>query len=176
MSMLQELQNKHILVDTNILSGMFYNPDAFQGFLQQLLDLSCQLTITEYIKLEFLRIARNKTQKLQVAGFLKSNFYCLPNTQDIFDNAIAIYPLYTLCSSIQNQKQVSIVDALNVAFLNKYNNNLYFVTLDNNDYPLEIMDRISIGAIDIGKQILTWGIYKFNDSGLKKLEAIYNAK
>ena len=158
-----ELQNKHILVDTNILSNIFYNPDLFQDFLTALTDLSCALAVNDYIKIELLRIAGRKTLKDNINSFLSSSFINLPTSPDIHAITNDLYPLYNYCSSIKNAKQVSVVDAINVAFMKKYNSNLYFITLDNNDFPLEILDRIATGTIDMQKQILTWGIYRFND-------------
>jgi hypothetical protein len=35
------------------------------------------------------------------------------------------------------------------------------------------MDRVETGTIDVKKQILTWGLYKFNEVGYKALLGHY---
>lgn len=169
------LKNKHILVDTCVLSELFKNPTQFTDLLTIFEDVQCVLCVNGQIYLEFIRIARNKDEKEKVEYFLKTKFFELPDSEGkVLGIAKDLYPLYSFCGSIANKGQVSTVDAINAAFLKKFNKNLYLITLDNNDYPLEFLDRIHVGAIDIGKKILTWGIYGFNKDKHEILWVKYN--
>ena len=128
--------------------------------------------------MEFLRIAKNKIERDGILNFLKSEFFILPADPDLYMICKELYPLYNYCRFINNPKQVSVVDALNACYLKRYKNNLFFITFDNNDYPLEFLDRINVGAIDLvkEKEIVTWGIYRFNELNYMKLLNRYNNK
>ncbi|MBU1131943.1 hypothetical protein KKC32_01665 [Patescibacteria group bacterium] len=87
--------------------------------------------------------------------------------------------LYPLLNHLPlNKNQISVVDIISVAYLKKFNNNLLFLTLDNNDYPL--LDRVAVGAIDLkgdslkDKGILTWGMYQFNEAKINGLQNNFN--
>lgn len=168
-NMKEQLDNKYILVDTCVIDLIFNEPDNFKILLDRFEKLECVLCINQFIYLEFIRICKNKTEKERVENFLKKKFAELPIDPEIDKNVKTIYPLYNYCNTIKNNKQVSVVDAINVAFLKKYGKTLYFITLDHADYPLEIMQRVYVGAIDFKNRIITWGIYKFDKQGFDKL-------
>lgn len=171
---LQELAGKHLLVDTCVVSNIFSNPNEFKSFLGILDVVDCKPTINDFIFLEFIRIAKRATEKAALESFLKSDFRYLPCTPDIFDNAQKLYPLYNHCRQVRNKNQISVVDALNVAYMKKYAQSLYLLTLDHGDYPLELVVRIQSGTIEIDTDILTWAIYKFNTTGYQERLQFYS--
>lgn len=174
--MIEQLKNKYILVDTCVIKYLFYQSEhsAIVKFINNFLKLECALCINEVINIEFLRIAKNKQQKEKIEFFLNEYFFNLPVTHDTFESVKNIYPLYNFCSSVRNHNQISIVDAINICLLQKYQKNLFFITLDHSDYPIELVDRDIIGAIDLSKAIITWGIYKFSGNKFNKLLNLYN--
>lgn len=174
--MKDRLKNKHVLIDTCFLSNTFLYPEKFLFFWDFLTEINCIPCINEFIYLEFIRIARTKTENQEISRFLQDKFFNLPTDPKIYEYAKIIYPLYNFCGDIKNKKQVSVADAINVCYLKKHGNNLLLFTLDNNDYPLEILDRIDVGAIDLEKQVITWGIYQFNHFKFDKLLTFYNSK
>lgn len=155
-------QNKHVLVDTCVLSYIFKSPDIFAELLNEFAKVKCNICINVLLRLEFVRSAIGKAEKDKFDKFLNEEFLTIPVDSVIYKMADELYPLYNYCGSIRNQRQVSVVDTISASFLKKYDDGLFLLTLDNSDYPLEILDRVKVGAIDAGKQILTWGIYRFN--------------
>ena len=168
------LQNAHILVDTCVISSTFYNPQFFEDFYNFLESVNCTTCINALISLEFLRIAKDKSIKEKIEMLFKEKFFNLPIDAAILSEAKEIYPLFNFCQLVRNKNQISVVDALNVSLLKKYLKNLYFITFDHFDYPLEILDRIFVGVIDTGKEIITWGIYCFNQEKYNKLLLKFN--
>jgi hypothetical protein len=172
--MIEKIRDKYLLVDTCVISGIFYNIDEFEPFLNSLTQLNCHPCINEFVYLEFIRIASNKSKREEIEKLLGNLIYFPANEKTLYNIAKEIYPLYNFCSSIKNPKQVSIVDVLNVAYLKKYKDSLFYITFDNNDFPLELLERVETGTVDVKSQIFTWGLYKFNEVGYKKLLEIYN--
>lgn len=78
---------------------------------------------------------------------------------DVFEDSVYIANIYS--NKGINNNQISIVDVVNSAYLNKYRD-LILVTTDNGDYPLCIHDRLFIKTIDAKKEIITLGFYDFN--------------
>jgi len=171
----QKLQGKHILIDTCFLSAVFRYPrEYFEDFFEMLLnEQKCTLCINEFINLEFIRIAKNKQELEKIKDFL-ADFALLPLTKDIWTISNDIYPLYNLCKIVRNSNQISIPDVLNISFIQKYQTNLYLLTLDHGDYPSEVAKRIVTGTIDVETNIITWAIYSFNQAGFDQIKRIYN--
>lgn len=163
-----ELANKHVLFDTCVISNIFRNPLKFTTFLGFLDSLNCKPAINDLIYLEFIRIANKKEERTEIENFLGSEFRLIPCTQDVFENTKILYPLYNHCKQIRNRSQVSVVDAMNVAYLQKYSSSLYFITFDHGDYPLELVERVKTGTIDLDTDILTWAFYRFNQAGFNE--------
>jgi len=171
-SMKDLLLNKYVLIDTCFLSALQKYPSRFEDLLANLNEHSEGLCVNPLIRLEYLRIAKNAEEKSRIENSL-DKFPTLPLEGNVLEEVERIYPLYNLCQSIRNNKQVSLVDAYAVAYLNTYTPRLLFLTFDNGDFPLEILDRISTGAIDVKTQIFTWGLYQINHEKLAKLKKIY---
>lgn len=155
------LENKYILLDTCVLIFVLKNASLFKNIFDRFSDNGCRFCMNDFVRLELIRGARNRIEKDRIEN-LDSFLLCLQVVQEIYKVAEELSSLYNYCSSVTGMKQISMVDIINASFLKKYSDDLFLFTLDNNDYPLEIFDRIEVGAIDSGKQILTWGIYRFN--------------
>lgn len=148
-----------LLFDTCIIGSVYdkQNPQLI-GFLD-ILKKAYEPCINKYSYLEFIRIARNPNEKLKIESFLEKDFKIMENPQDLFANCKEIYPLYSRFNL--GKTQISIVDLINLTYLSRYED-LYFITFDHKDYPIQLLDRIKIGHIDLGADIQTWAIYKFN--------------
>jgi len=175
--MLNFLNRKYLLVDTCFVSALYRSretkEDRFEPFLQQIKAEHCTLTINDFIYLEFIRIAKSQKEKEKIENFLKKHFDIIPITNEIIESK-SVYPLYNFCN--KGKDQISVTDVLNVAFLKKYGKNLFLITFDNNDYPLKILDRPITGTIDVETQILTYGIYYFNQTKFNHILKIFNRK
>jgi len=155
---------------------MLRQPDVFSCLLREFGEIKCDTCINDLIYLEFVRSAVGKRDKDNVERFVSQYVFTLPTDQEIYEIAHTLYPLYNSCGSIRNNRQVSVVDVINASFLKKYGENLFLLTLDNSDYPLEVMDRLIVGAIDAGKQIMTWGIYRFNQERYEEMVGRFESR
>lgn len=155
----QASSKKWLLFDTCIIKSV-YNKQHPQliGFLD-LLNKTYDSYINKYCYLEFIRIAREPHEKVKIETFLERDFEILRNPKDLFANCKEIYPLYSRFNL--GKTQISIVDIINLTFLSRYED-LYLITFDHKDYPIQLLDRVEIGHIDLGTDIQTWAIYKFN--------------
>jgi len=152
-------KQKRLLFDTCIVSSIYNrrNP-AIARFLDYL-GKNYSWSINKYIYLEFIRIAKNKQDKSGIEQFFENEFSILENPQDLFLNCKETYPLYSRFNL--GKTQISIVDLINLTYLSLYED-LYFITFDHKDYPIQLLDRVEIGHIDLGSDLQTWAIYKFN--------------
>lgn len=160
-----DLNQKHILFDSCVVGELFKSSGALKELIELLENNECVLCINDFIKLEFMRIAKNEVEYDKLERFLAKYFFKLPTTPDIYEIAFRLASIYNLCHTEKNQ--ISITDCFNGVFLSKYFKNLLLITFDLYDYPIEIFNRIHVGASDIGKKVITWGIYDFD---VKKYE------
>ena len=124
--------------------------------------------INEFIKFEFLRgckIAKHIRDKHNYLEALSSML--LPVDKYILSDAIKVSIIYS--NKNIKSKHINAIDCYISAYLKRYEKNLLFVTLDNNDYPLVLHDRLGIHTIDTEKEILVLGFYKFNNEKFEKL-------
>src|SRR5438552_1412600 len=115
-----DIQNKHILIETCVISDIFSDPKSFEPLLKELESLNCKLAINDLIYLEFVRIAKNLEEKHSIEKFLITQFYNIPFSSDLLESAKKLYAFYNHCKLVKNKAQVSIVDLMNVAYLDKY--------------------------------------------------------
>ena len=160
-SPLNFLLNKHLLLDTCFLIKFYENASFFKGLFSIFEHLSCTPAIHKLIEMEFTRGSKTsqfyqaKKQHLDIFDDFR-----LPITKEIIGDSIMISMIYANKGYLNTQ--ISIVDCINAGILKKYTNNLFLITLDNQDYPLIMFDRLKIIPIDADKNIFTCGIYQFN--------------
>lgn len=169
--MIDFLKNKWLFVDTNFLIKFLEFPDFFKPLLNQLENLNAMLMIDYGVEFEFLRSSQCRTNLEKKKALLNSliSFRLQPNKQFFLD-ATELSNFYA--NKNRNLiSQISFQDCLNGSYLKKYKNNLFLATLDNNDYPLFIFDRLYVQAIDVLKDVLTFGIYRFNEEKYEQASA-----
>ena len=157
------LNNQHILLDTCFLikAKEYSDTTYFDKLFLVLEENNCIPVVNEFIKFEFLRGCQKQSHITDKTNFLDSlSGVSLPTTQDILNTAIDIANIYQN-KNIPNSK-ISIVDCYISAYLQKYNQSLILLTLNNDDFPLILHDRVEIVTIDTQKDILVLGFYKFN--------------
>lgn len=160
------LKDQHILLDTCFLIKAYqYSETAFFNELFFILESNnCVPLVNDFIRFEFLRGCKTQKHIDDKNNFLDGlSGITLPITPDILEDAVVISNIYS--NKNINPKQISIVDCYISAYLKKYSNNVVLLTLDNNDYPLLIHDRVKIQIIDTKIEILVLGFYKFNNKG-----------
>jgi predicted nucleic acid-binding protein len=164
---MERLKHKHILLDTNILINAAKCKDGFAPFFKILSHNDVQSVIDYGIKFEFLRTSnteeRREIKNRYLDLILGKNRMELFVNSEIIDSAIEIANIYSRKTKNAN-KQFSFTDCTIVAQMKKYQSSLYLATLDNNDFPIYLMDRIYTHTIDNKQEILNVGIYSFSES------------
>ena len=182
MEKLAELRNKHLLFDTNVLISVVKNTTCYNEFFNIIEELKIKSAIDCTIKFEFLRGASTKGDLEKKYSYLdillgEEDRLELFVDKETFENAIEISNLYAR-KKPSLTKQISFGDCLIAAQMKKYNNggsnNLFLATIDNNDFPLFLFDRISIHTIDTEEKIINVGIYSFNNDKYNELKRNFN--
>jgi|GEM_PF-735231 len=173
------LENKYLLLDTNMLISIAKNGDSFVDFFNDLEKYNVKSIIDYAVKFEFLRGAKTESDSKHKEEYLDillgENRAELVSTNEIFENAREISNIYARKDQ-KLTKQISFADCLIAAQMKKYNENgsgdrLFLATIDNNDFPLFVFDRIKIYTVDFGTEIINVGIYRFNK---EKYEVLKN--
>ena len=175
--MLKKIANRHLLLDTNAIVSLIKHARFYVDFFNQLEKYQIKSVIDYSVKFEFLRGSNTKLdyeiKREYLDILLGENRIELISTNEIFENAREIANIYTR-KDAKLTKQISFADCLIAAQMKKFNekspDRLFLATINNNDFPLFIFDRIHIFTIDTEKEIINMGIYRFNVSKYEKLQ------
>lgn len=165
--MKEELRNKTVLLDTNIIIEFARNPLCFKGFFDELVDKEVIPAVDDSVKCEFLRKSNTLAKLNEKKEFLNSLLGTderrteLPVSNEIFLEATGLSNLFNFLNDKNNS---AMADCLLAAQLKKYKGNLYLATMNNRDFPLKIFDRVDIYNIEIKDEIRNVGIYKFSEA------------
>ena len=162
----EKIAHKHILLDTGIFSRSFDHFDSFRPLFQLLNETNCQATYFPLIKFELLRDVFINDNRIKRQMFVEEvTRVNLPIPPNLFDRAISFANEYT-----EHQvKSASLVDCCIAAYLEKYADNLFLITLNHKDFPTFLFDRIFVLPIDTDKDVFPLGFYAFNKEKAKQL-------
>ncbi|MFB6181953.1 MAG: type II toxin-antitoxin system VapC family toxin [Candidatus Magasanikbacteria bacterium] len=163
-----EIENKHILLDTNVCSAAedYVGTDYFKDFFY-FLEKNAEILVNELVEFEFLRNSNSTDVLNYKEGILDEiSEMTLQLPKNLVPEALDIAKIYFH----QGEHGIEFVDCCLSAFLKKYENNLFLVTENHKDFPLIIHDRIGTHVIDTGKDIFTLGFYKFNSDKFEEQE------
>lgn len=164
-----QLINKAVLLDTCFIvkAQQYSNEKYFDEMFAVLKENQCRPFVNNLILFEYARGCQSPDHLKSKRDFLNKLsskiIYIPPGFLKI---AVRISNIYA--NKGINNKQISLVDCFNTAFLSVYKN-LVLVTLDINDYPLILHDRLKIVTIDTEKEILNLAFIKFNSSKYRNL-------
>lgn len=162
---MEELRNKFLLLDTNILINSSKFRDDFQPFYDEISRLKTQSVLDHTVKLEFFRGAKTKDQKNSFTSFIATlfgkDYHELKVDNQILETAVKLAMIYN-----KKNVKVELGDYLIGAQMQRFSGSqtLYLATNDHHDFPRFIFDRVYIHTIDIKRAdlIINVGIYKFN--------------
>ena len=168
MEKIKQLEHKWLLLDTCFVINAIKYADCFSELLSDFSKNNCTLAISQVVKCEYLRSAKDSVDLQNLEKHLE-DFDIIPVNPKIYDSINEIWPLYRRCNSINSNKQVSLADVYNSALLRQYGQKLSLLTMDYNDYPLELHKRSSYGVIDVGKQLINWSAYEWREDNYEKI-------
>jgi len=173
---MNQIKNKHLILDTNLLISIAKNTDVFLDFTKKIERLNVKSVIDQSIKFEFLRGCSTKTdiqtKEKWLDYLLGSNRMELPVDKNIFEKARLISNIYCR-KNPKYLKQISFGDCLIAAQMLKYNStrdSLYIATIDNNDFPTFIFNRVGIITLYDDNNIFNIGIYGINQKSFADKE------
>lgn len=171
-NMKTDLQNKYILLDTNIIIYSAKYKIEFQSFFDSLKRYHIQTGIDSAIQLEYLRSA-DTAQNLQkkysfLKGLLGDDPMVLPINEEIFIDARRISNMYFYLK-LKSKQKISTVDCLLAAQLKKYKDTLLLATLNHSDFPTQLFDREAIFTVELPDSVLPVGIYSFSEQKYNNL-------
>ena len=155
-----KLCNAYLFFDTNVFIGSFSYPDLFGELFQSL--INCEFLTIPSVAFEFTRGSQTVDDYNDRVEYLKNLAIVYPIERHIDDT------FKVLINVIQKIKgTASYTDFLFFSCLYKFTKS-YLITADHNDCPLEILDQEFVITIDTGKDIKTYGIYKFSQDKFNK--------
>jgi predicted nucleic acid-binding protein len=156
------LENRHVLLDTNVLINYSKAKGGLTPFFELLGEHKCPVAINDAVYFEFIRVAKTKTELGQLQQIVKQ-FLVLPTSKANIESATEIS---MLCSAKENNHatRTSFVDNLLGAQLKKYGDKIILATSDFEDFPLHMYERMHVKAYDLGKNVITIGFIGFDQA------------
>lgn len=166
---LQQLENRWVLFDADIIIKAYkYSKEAeFVSFLHLLKNFGITAVSSLHVFYEVVASSSSFQESQAQKDFFNDIMETtLPYDISIMNSAINISNIYH--NKKVNGCNASMSDCILSAYLRKYGNNLTLITANLKDFPLIIHDRLGIHTIDVGSQVITAGIIKFNEEKYKK--------
>lgn len=168
------INDKYLLLDTNIVIDSLKYPEAFQPMYLDLDKRKVQAVLDHTVKFEFTRGATNLSLIKMYEEFLSRRYGSskleLVINDFIYSTAITIAIIHgrNACS------RIGFADCLIAAQMHKFEKNLFLATQDHQDFPGFLFKRVGVYTIDIQDKdpkkdaIKTVGIYQFNIDSYKE--------
>lgn len=168
---LVQIQDKFILLDTNVIIDSTKFPEEFGSFYKLLSDRSVTPILDHTTRLEFVRSAKTKSDKQNYENFLNLIFSNdrieMPPSLKLFGIAENI----SLIVSRMENNSIELGDSLISAQLaNGKSQNLFLATENHQDFPSCLFERLHLEIVYLPNgKIKTVGIYKFLKENYEKL-------
>lgn len=152
------LNNRHLLLDTNIFIDASKHPEDFADFFNILKKSNITVATIDCVRIEFLRGASNEDKyKEKESYFDNITKIILPTTPDIVENSYKLVKKYK-----EQGGTVAFADFYLGANLMKYGSNLYLLSKNTTELPSTIFDLKYIINYPLNKGIFTYGVYKIH--------------
>ena len=171
--LMKTISEKYVIFDTNIIIKAYENTDAFLSLIIFLRECKCDSVNFDLIEFEFIRNAYTpKHIKLREEFFNKISIAKLPFGSSLIKDAVCISRIY-FHQGIQ-KGQISFVDCCIAAYLKKYSENLFLITMNHKDFPIILFDRLYIFPLDGGNEVYSPAFYQFNSQKWEKLNSAFS--
>lgn len=175
------LENKFLLVDTNVLIHSSKNIELYQEkFFDKIFASNVSIVVNDLIRIELLRYAKTKSERQKIEELLKFLMkqglkdFQIQIDPDVIDKSIKIANIYQ--NKLKSIKTIEVVDCIIAAQIVKYSekkkeSQLFLATENHSDFPLLFFDRVGIETIDTiaadPGSIHNIGFYSFNSDRYK---------
>lgn len=157
-TLLPFLNQKHLLLDTNIFRDVIKKPSLYAKFFNDLKQSDVTLTTIDFVKYELLKGSASKAKYTDRNKFIDDIIdITLPNIPIIYHQVHKLIQEYGIDGS-----GISITDLFLGATLMQYKSNICLLTRDCSDFIPRIFELKSIINISHPKGIHTYGIYQYS--------------
>ncbi|MEI7579055.1 MAG: hypothetical protein WCJ58_03365 [bacterium] len=156
------LKEKFILLDTNILISSSKHLKEFTDLFSFFSTNDCAVGTMDLLRFEYLRDAVTQENKTERELYLNrfSDFEINFASKYIKD-CTQIGQIYSRYNKTSHQK-ISFIDCAISSILKNFHARLYLLTINHDDFPLILHDRIKVFTLDCGNEILNPALYSFN--------------
>lgn len=163
---LQEVENKFLLLDTNVIIDSSKFPDEYQGFYDELKRKKVSAVLERTVQFEFLRGAQSKAQHEAFESHLQLLIGGDPVILQPDEETFKVARRISQIARSEEGRQLGLGDCLIGAQIKKYvesNGMLYLATQNHKDFPVCIFERKATYLITTHNgNIKVVGIYTFN--------------
>lgn len=159
---LEEIQGRSIILDTNAFVEGYSNPSEFSALLDELAQEECNVTTIDAVRIEFLSKNRS-TQELhkKVAFYQQVLTYPELPTRTFEPQLHEASLLYAFGRQAQAFKAVDFMIA---AAMKKYSGNTLLLTNDHHDFTSQLFDlKMLIPLMPSQGCVITLGLYAFSE-------------
>ncbi len=155
--LLSTLNNKHLLLDTNVFRDAVTQPVFFTSFFNVLKKSDVTLATIDLVKYELLTgsatLLKFKEKEQHIKDIIDVTVPILPQTYSITYELIQQYGI--------DGAGVCTTDLLLGSLLKQYNKGIFLLTRDTSDFIKRIFELTSIVNCPHAKGIFTYGVYSY---------------
>ena len=153
------LSHRHVLVDSNFLLEANKSPEDFKEIFDIFISADCIPMLTRFTEFEFLRCSYQQEVIVRQREFLKAwGFLTHPLAMQpdrLSEEALEIANYY----QARGIKTPSLTDCFLAALL-RQKKDLFLITRNHKDFPLELFHRLYVWNVDRERDVLAFGLYQ----------------
>jgi len=169
----EEYNHKAVLLDTSVLIEISKGRDKMRPFSSVLQEANLAPYIIDAIYFEFVGHACSLRERTDLESLVSAEYPVVPSRSDDVANAVKLSQLYSIADR-GRYKNIGYVDCLIAAQLLRYKNHVLLATLNIDDFPVFIFDRVVVSAYDVGEKVVTIALIGYNDEKMNIALERYN--
>ncbi len=163
--MKKKIEYKHVLLDANALIEAHHSSVKFTDLIQFLLDAHCQPVIMPFVEFEIFRNCFQPEFREALERYL-AVWHCF--SLPLGDTGKLLQESLTIAQYCAARKLAtpSLTDCFIGALLKRHKNELYLLTRNHKDFPPPLFVRELTWSVDMPRDVVTFGFYRFDESQL----------
>jgi len=135
--------------------------EGLRPFLLALKEAAMDPFIIDAVYFELIGHSDTVRDQMRLQEFVQTTYPVLPSRKEDVEQAIK---LSVLCSMEDKRryKTISYTDYLIAAQLVRYKENILIATLNIDDFPAFIFERVSVAAYDMGDRVITIALVAYS--------------
>lgn len=164
------LSSAHLLVDTCTLVDMSKSVE-FRNLVFSYAEQGCTLATIPPVEVEFLGVASGTKEQDELRDFLKSCklSFLSDIERKLSGTAFSNFLIALRRSKVKSPSYVDTILLFVPCFYQGTLEDVYIMTANHKDVPLEFFDRIGLIVCDNGIEVHTEGVYQLNKDKFMKI-------